>query len=45
MWAGLALAALGLGWAVLTPLLVALSARLNGWRTPANRQVLATATE
>ena len=40
-----ALGALGLGWALLTPLLVALSARLNGWKAPADRQVLATATE
>lgn len=40
-----ALAALALGWAILTPLLVSLSARLNGWPAPAANGVLAAATE
>jgi hypothetical protein len=40
-----AMTALALGWAMVTPLLVSLSARLNGWPTPARQQVFATVTE
>jgi hypothetical protein len=40
-----ALAMLALGWALITPLLVALSARLNGWRPAPGNGVLAAAAE
>jgi len=40
----LALSALGVGWAVMTPLLVALSVHLNGWQS-GQRRPLATAVE
>ena len=41
----LALAALAIGWAVITPLLVAIAARLDGTRPRQRARVLATATE
>ena len=40
-----AMTLLAFGWAVLTPLLVTLAARLNGWRGMPTPRVLATATE
>ena len=40
-----ALGALAVGWAVMTPLVVALSARLNGWHSGASGRRLASAME
>lgn len=41
----LALTTLALGWAAITPALVALSTRLNGWHSPTVSPALATAAE